>query len=260
MRTLSIFGLNSTFILLITLAGCSSNVKSYSSEKLGHLFENSLKEAFSSKEKKYTKILEEMFHELADRNKHTESQISYLYKHYVQYRLFDKARKLKDQFPHTKMEEIPKIYLHEEVLKSRKPKVFDINKVQKTLSLKALNLDQDRSIVVISHPNCHFSRNAITAIKEDPLIGKVFAQKAHFIAPQDGTLNIEAFAEWNKKYPQFETHIAYYQSEFKNIDTWATPTFYFIHKGRVVHKIEGWPSDKRKTQLAEAIKKLNMKN
>jgi hypothetical protein len=112
-------------------------------------------------------------------------------------------------------------------------------------------------IVVIGHPLCHFSRNAVAAIEADARLRAVFASHARWLMPQDGRMRPRTVAAWNVAHPLARMDYIYRQSDLAAIDTWATPTFYFFRNGRRVGKLSGWaPGGEGERALQEELEKL----
>ena len=90
---------------------------------------------------------------------------------------------------------------------------------------------------------CHFSEDAAREITKDPMLGPVFARHARWISLQPGGENLDALAEWNRKYPQAPMVAIHDRSEWALISHWAMPTFAIVKDGKVVDSTRGWSSD-----------------
>jgi hypothetical protein len=110
-------------------------------------------------------------------------------------------------------------------------------------------------VVVVAHPLCHFSQNAISAIAADPELSAGLKQ-AIWLAPPDGNLRLDVFRNWNRIHPLQRMAIAYTKTEWPSIDSWETPTFYFFRKGELVGKVAGWPVSGHSQELREQLRKL----
>ena len=126
---------------------------------------------------------------------------------------------------------------------------------RKTLVWMPVDLEKVPRILVIGHPLCHFTQNAARAIEADPKLKALFAQQSKWLAPQDGTTDFDLFRQWNAQHPGEQMTIAYRAADFPQIDNWATPTFYFIDRGRVVSRVTGWPKGGRRDELLAAYRK-----
>ncbi len=127
-----------------------------------------------------------------------------------------------------------------------------IGDAARTLVWTPVDLGKLPRIVVIGHPLCHFTQNAIRAIEADPTLNVLFARHAKWLAPQDQTTDFGLFGEWNLQHPEAATTITYRAAEFTLIDNWSTPMFYFIDDGRVVARITGWPKEGRRAEILAA--------
>jgi hypothetical protein len=126
-------------------------------------------------------------------------------------------------------------------------------------SLQPIRLSGAVDIVVIGHPQCHFSRDAVAAIEADPRLKAIFASHARWLMPQDGRMQPRHVAAWNAMHPLARMNYIYRQSDWKAIDTWSTPTFYFFRDGRQVGKLVGWgPGDESERALRKELEKLGL--
>ena len=112
-------------------------------------------------------------------------------------------------------------------------------------------------MVVISHPLCHFSRNAMAAIEADPALSKAMARSL-WLAPVDRKLNLEVIRQWNGEHPEHPMVIAFDRAEWPDFDSWSTPMFYFLRDGKLVSVVEGWPSEGNKEALLKAAEQIGL--
>ena len=96
-------------------------------------------------------------------------------------------------------------------------------------------------IIVVA--GCHFSEDAAREITSDPMLGPVFARHARWISLPPGGEDLDALAEWNRKYPQAPMVAIHDRSEWALISHWAMPTFAVVKDGKVVDSTRGWSSD-----------------
>ena len=117
---------------------------------------------------------------------------------------------------------------------------------------------QAMEIIAIGHPHCSPSRRAVAAISGDPRLAALFAERALWLAPQDGTLSIEVLQRFNHQHPDMRHRIAYRESEWPQIADWSTPQFYFFRGGRLVRQVSGWPPEGQVEALIEAAQQAGM--
>lgn len=111
----------------------------------------------------------------------------------------------------------------------------------------------DAAIIVVSHPLCHFSQDAVRAIQSDAALARIFSD-ALWLSPATGRLNFDVFREWNREHPDQRMVTAFRVSDWPMIDYWGTPTFYFFRDGERVAKVVGWPEEGRMSELRAALR------
>ena len=100
-----------------------------------------------------------------------------------------------------------------------------------------------KPLQVIVVAGCHFSEDAARELSSDPVLGPVFARHARWISLPPGGEDLDALAEWNRKYPQAPMVAIHDRSEWALISHWAMPTFAIVKDGKVVDSTRGWSSD-----------------
>lgn len=114
-------------------------------------------------------------------------------------------------------------------------------------------------IIIVSHPSCHFTWNALVAIESDPILSRVFFSHATtWLLPQSGNIDLEAMDRLNTRFPGIKAKIAFDQKEWRQLDTWATPTFYFLNNGAVVSKVVGWPEGGNRNKIVAGFQKIGL--
>ncbi|MGP1665474.1 MAG: hypothetical protein ACTS5I_06090 [Rhodanobacter sp.] len=116
------------------------------------------------------------------------------------------------------------------------PTALSIDAHNASMSRESVDLSAPLRIVVVA--SCHFSRDAARAIAADTQLQPIFAQHATWLADQG-----ESFAavnDWNREFPQQRIHIAWQNSEWSMLNSWAMPTFYVFHHGQLVNQFSGW--------------------
>lgn len=122
------------------------------------------------------------------------------------------------------------------------------------LEWAAVDVEALPRILVIAHPLCHFTQNAVRAIEADPELEELFEMHSKWLAPQDTTTDFEAFRHWSRAHPSMPITITYRAAGFPMIDVWSTPTFYFIRQGHVVSRVRGWPRGGRREEILAAYR------
>jgi hypothetical protein len=124
-----------------------------------------------------------------------------------------------------------------------------------TLSRIPVDLGQGFHIVVVSHPDCHFTQNAVKAISKSADLRQLFNEKSTWVAPPGRDVDLKDFVEWNKEHASTPIAIADAKSGWPEVDIWQTPTFLYFKNGKVVARVIGWPKEGNEKALRDAIAK-----
>lgn len=168
-------------------------------------------------------------------------------------RQFEQASALEKTFPQWNVEPAPTLATSSSSGKT----ALAVQESGNTLTRTTLAVDQGARVVVISHPLCHFSRNAMAAIEADPALSKAMARSL-WLAPVDRKLNLDVLQQWNREHPEHPMVIAFDRAEWPNFDSWSTPMFYFLRDGKLVSVVEGWPSEGNKEALLKAANQIGL--
>ncbi len=138
------------------------------------------------------------------------------------------------------------------------PTVWMVDPKRTALTRKAIDVSKGPQIIVVSHPLCHFSAKAATAIKSDKELTAVFRNRAIWLTPADPRLNYAVFQKWNQDNPDYIEVMAHRQADWQMIEDWATPDFYFLKDGKLIARVNGWPPEGRRKELLEAARQLDL--
>lgn len=208
-------------------------------------------------EERYARDMVSVLDELSRRGDATKIHIDATYRMLVAVRDLAGARRLAAKYPAGTFEELPAT-VRTDPEPATGPRVWSLSDDANEVVQRRMNLNDGSRIVVVSHPRCHFSRNAVTAIASDDVLGPLFRAHASWIAPQSGTLHLPALQRWNREHPDFAVALVVRQAEWPFVDYWNTPTFYFLKDGAVVQKVIGWPKEGRREELLAASRATGM--
>lgn len=116
----------------------------------------------------------------------------------------------------------------------------------------------DAGIVVVAHPRCHFSANAVAALQSDDELRPLFEHRALYLFPPEGNLGEDLLAEWHTQHPSLVGKVAYAKKEWPMVSEWGTPTFYFLRDGKVVQHVSGWPAEGRRDKVRAALREVGL--
>jgi hypothetical protein len=162
----------------------------------------------------------------------------FVYNALVHHRMFKQAREMfKDHYVEG-MESLPQNVKLADASKTGRSE-YGVGLATEELILRRSTLPQN-GILVIAHPTCHFSVNAVRAIERDPALRTLFRDHAKWLAPAGEKFDLVQFQKWNKAYPDAPLSIAYRERDWPEVNDWGTPTFYFFHDGKLIHRMDGW--------------------
>ena len=81
---------------------------------------------------------------------------------------------------------------------------------------------------------------------------------ALWLAGPDKIADFGLYRSWNQQHPDQPMRIVYKVAEWPQFDSWATPTFYFLSKGKVRAEIVGWPRGGRKREVRSALRRIRL--
>ena len=168
----------------------------------------------------------------------TPARVQELYRLLVGARKFGQAHELAHKYPTAKLEPLPRLR-DETGGDTGKPTYLLLKPDEHELVRKSIDLDHGLHIIVIS--GCHFSVDAVKGVESVPRIAELFQRHAIWLASQ--TESLADVAVWNREHPQQPMRVAWKNSEWTRITSWAMPTFYIFRDGKLVDQWAGWPAD-----------------
>lgn len=185
------------------------------------------------------------------------STISRVYFALLSVRDFAAAESWRLSHPEAGFGALPEITLLPPELRS-KPSVLVLHENKRALEQRLVDMKTGPVVVAVGYPQCHFSKNSVTDIENDPVLQKRLQNHIRWITPQDRNFDFERLQKWNAEHPTARLAITYLADAWFDIDTWATPTFYFFKDGKLMNKVEGWPKEGSKPQLDKALQSIGL--
>ena len=112
-------------------------------------------------------------------------------------------------------------------------------------------------IIVVSHPYCHFSNNARAFINSDDALFNIFIEYSTWLIPPAGNFYLNKVEEVNAN-ENLPFAYFYKMSEFPEIESWDTPSFYFYKDGQLKFSFSGWPKEGNHENLIEGLQSLKL--
>lgn len=213
--------------------------------------------SFYTGDEKHVRDMASFLDELARRDLATPSHYAHLYEAFIKTRMLTEARELARRHPLPELEPLPALREAPDLVAGQ-PTEWAIDPSRRELLRRSVDVHRPAQIVVVSHPLCHFSQAAMRDIQADAALGEIFREHARWLAPQDTHLKFDIVQRWNREHPGQETTLAFRREEWPMLDSWGTPTFYFLQDGAVTAKVEGWPKAGRRPELLAALRQIGL--
>lgn len=224
------------------------------------LFQSAFLAGFYTYDEKYLDDMRSDVAEFGRRGRVPEKVQVDFYHSLVAQRRFDEATRFQQAHPDAKLSALP--IVHDDLPKDfRGPTGLYLvdSKSDRSFHRRVLPLTTSSAhVVVISHPKCHFSRNAVADIERSDTLLPIFQAHSIWITPQDGNIDVASLAAWNQAHRIPPTAVSYRQSEWPMFHNWATPTFYFFKDGKLVREVSGWPANGNHEALNAALREVGL--
>lgn len=219
-----------------------ASLEAVSDSDLHLLFRAASIAMFGTNDPKYFDAMDRPLAELRARELASKDDYRMMHGALVLARDFERADALAQTHPAMELAATPPI-IDRVPAEHSGPTEWAVSPDQYQLVHQAVDLDVPAKVIVVAHPDCGFSRGAMEAVESDPVLGPLFAEHAHWLAPQAHRLDVERLQLWNREHPSIEMTLAVDAREWPAIDEWATPIFYFFKDGELKAKVKSWPLD-----------------
>lgn len=194
--------------------------------------------------------------ELDARRLATPEQIRKTYQALVGGRLFAQARQWRQRHPNALSTMQMDVANADAVLPV--PSVLVFADGEDTPLRRAASAPAAPHIIAIGHPLCHFSQQAANDILARYQVQPGVLTAIQWMAPQQRESDFVIFQRWNASHPGARMSIAYLKDEWPAIDSWETPTFYFVKQGIVQYKLTGWPKEGRMSEFVAGLQSIGL--
>lgn len=206
---------------------------------------------------KYVRDMQAYLDALQERKLASEREVVQMYRALVSTRRLTEASEFARRHPLPEMKAFP-AWHDASGLAAGLPTELALDLDRHELLRRSVDLHRAAQIVVVGHPSCHFTQNAMQDIQADPVLGGIFRSHARWLAPQESVFDWDAFEQWNRSHPEQELAVAFRREEWPMIDTWNLPTFYFFKDGALQAKFFGWPEKGRRSELLAALQQIGL--
>lgn len=225
--------------------------------ELQQLFDAATLACFYSAQIGQARDMQRILDRLIEKSAATEQHFSRMFDAYVQVRLFAEAAEIQRLHGTASMAPLPK-FDDLDMAASDAPTELIVDVDRRLMTRQIAVLPSDPYILVAAHPQCHFTHNAFVAIAADVELSTLFRVHAKWLKPPGMQLEFDAVQNWNSHYPDAPMTIAWRSEEWSLVDSWGTPTFYFIRDGKVSATVTGWPTEGRTDELRAAARSIGL--
>lgn len=191
--------------------------------------------------------------ELLDRSAASEQDLVDFHGALVAARRWDEARDFARRFPEAPMETLPGVRMGDGL--QHGPYYLRPLPAENVVVRESLGAGKGLSLVVVSHPDCGYSRAAMAAIEANPALGDALPANRLYLAPTFGKLRFARVAQWNARHPAFSHVLVDRPADWTFVSNWATPQFLFLRDGKVVEAVTGWPGEAQIELLTAAARR-----
>lgn len=208
-------------------------------------------------DERHIRDMESFLKGLQDRGSASKTHYVHMYEAFIRARMLREAGAFARLHPMPELEALPELREAADLVADQ-PTEWAVDADKRELLRRSVDLHQPAMVVIVSHPLCHFSQDAMRDIQNDPLLREVLGAHARWLAPPDGRINFDIVQQWNREHPGWNTTLTFRRDEWPMIDSWNTPTFYFFKNGAVIAKVEGWPREGRRSELIAALRQVGL--
>ena len=187
--------------------------------------------------------LDVVFDALVERGWANDEFVSYMHRYLLTSRRFDEALAFRAAHPSVDLPAPPAIVGKAAARDDHARIVFAMNDDGSALREQVVDIHSSAKVVIIGHPRCHFTQDAVNAISADPELMDALSDAAIWLAAPFTSLTDGVIPEWNRKHPDFAYRYVESKADWPEINYWGTPSFYFMKNGHLVKKVVGWPAD-----------------
>jgi hypothetical protein len=173
--------------------------------------------------------------ELHRRGIATSGQIVDVHGASIAARRFTDANALASTFPSAGIKSLPPLRQAPN-LHDGSPTALIVVPDGKSLLRSAVDMHAPLRIVVVA--GCHFSVDAVRAIRADPQLDALFREHAVWLADENESLG--DVLTWNREFPDQRMYVAWRNDEWPMLTSWNIPTFYVFRDGKKVDQWSGW--------------------
>lgn len=221
---------------------------------LGLLFRGADTSASISHAARYLDDMRRDLAELHKRDIATRTQIADVHAALVAARRFPDANALASTYPAAGIEPLPALEQTPNIHDGA-PTTLVMEPDGKSMLRTPIYMQVPLRIIVVA--GCHFSVDAVRAIRANPELDKLFHEYAVWLAPENESL--PDVLQWNLEFSDQPMKVAWRNREWHMLDSWLIPTFYVFRYGKQIDRWNGWGQDGME-RLKEHLRRNGLPN
>lgn len=120
--------------------------------------------------------------------------------------------------------------------------LYDYDAGRKLLTRRAAPSPSGQELVMVVGSGCHFSRDALAALRADPaLLARLRQAGLTLVTPPKAPIPLWYLAEWNGANPALPIRVPYNAREWETVAEAGTPEFFLFQDGKLAGHLVGWP-------------------
>jgi hypothetical protein len=232
----------------------TGKLSTLSDESLSSIFRVLNTVVFYTSDARYLPEMQSVAEQILLRGALSPAQVDRLYGAYVRSRMFAEA----EQFlrTHRPQAQSPFPAISKDAsFNAALPAIIKLQ--EEGLLIANIRMDSSLQIVVTTGPYCAPSQRALRDISSDSSLSAFFRRHALWLLPVDSDLHVDHLKRYSELAAVGSVGVAYDRTGWSLVDSWSTPTFYFLRDGRVVTKVQGWPKGGRLEEVRRAIQNVS---
>lgn len=125
-------------------------------------------------------------------------------------------------------------------------------------SARTFSFPSGAYVIVVADPHCGFTRDAVARITAEQPMMAALENRIKWLAPQQTERSLQAYLDWNRRYPQAPISQAYKNEDWDALKNRQFPVFYFYRDGALQTHFAGWPKEGRMRELTEALELIGI--
>jgi hypothetical protein len=213
---------------------------------------------FYSQAPQELELVRRVLQRMEQRGTATNEERAILFRGLVELRRFGDASQFRALHPSLEVDSIPRII--DGMDSTNGPVVYEVAADEFALIKQRRSLGKGIHLIVIAHPLCSYSRDAMQTLAADPTFATILQSHTTWVAPISRWLYFNELQAWNRENPAVQVVLAERREDWPFMRNWSTPVFYVMKDGVWIGSLEGWPdAESRRPQLLALLRAAGLR-